>query len=155
MDTVDSLRVYEATVLRPRWDFLTADASTRAQVLNWRDAPAESWDRTAAESYADMVVKWAVKVQRVLQQTDPAGVSKDSPIESLRFNFSFHVEKMIHLQKLGISVPAAPSDLEAILQGIGNAFVDPENPDKPRKWLMWILLGLGGLLGLMVWMRRR
>lgn len=132
---IGRLRNYEAETLRTRWNYISSDASARAEVLNWIDAPAEAWVRVDCETYADMVVKWAIQVSNTLQAADPEGTSKAAHLESLRFNYRFHVEKMVHLQKLGLSVAQPPSELQAAGEGLKEAVL--KAPFTLGKWAKW------------------
>lgn len=152
MDLVaDALRSYEALVLRPRWDALRSQAEASAGVLNWESAPVEAWNRDAAVWYADLVVKWAIKIPPVLQSRDPEGTSNEPDLVSLRRLFDFHISKMTHLQKLGISVPAVPSDVEAVWEGVKAAAA--EGISIGGTIAPWFVVGGIALLGLFFWKR--
>lgn len=124
MGEVRDLREYEAATLRPAWDSLARRAEQGAGVTNWDSAPAGYWDREDAVSYSNRVMRWAVQVTRVLEAADPTGLSRDPEFGSLRTTWNFHVAKVIHLQKLGISTPRVPSDLEAVWSGIKQGVLD-------------------------------
>ena len=152
MDDIESIRRFEGRTLRPRWDSISSQAAQNAGVLNWVSAPAEAWDRDAAVGYTDMVMKWAIKIPRVLGAVDPEGTSTDPRFTSLRRLFDFHVAKMIHLQGLGISTPRVPSDLEAAWGGFKQALADI--PEKAPEVGKWALIVLGVLLVLLIATRR-
>lgn len=141
MDEVEAIRVYEGGVLRPNWDLISTQAAVSAGVLNWESAPASAWNRDQAVSYADKVVKWAIQIPRVLEARDPEGTSTDPRLTSLRRLFDFHVAKMIHLQKLGISVPRVPSTLEAAWEGFKQGTSDLVNTGPFG--IPWKVLGIG------------
>jgi hypothetical protein len=127
MESTNSLQAYESGTLRPFWDRLRRDALNLLNAyetatgdelsLNWESVRAEFWDRTRSHIYGDMVVKWAGQVSRTLQEVDPEGTSSDLVLTSLRRCFGFHVDKLVFLQQLGISVPPVPSDIEAFWKG--------------------------------------
>jgi hypothetical protein len=147
----NELRAHEASVLRPAWDRLSANASGKAGVLNWDSAPASAWDQVASTSYADLVVKWANKVSRFLQETDPEGISEDPALTSLRRGFDFHIGKMSHLNRLGVSVPPVPSDLEAAWTGVKAAAA--QGLDLGMSIAPWVVIGGVSLLALLLWRR--
>jgi hypothetical protein len=128
MSTIRDLRDYEAKTLRPKWDALSSNASREAGVLNWENADADDWDREGAVAYTSMVMRWAIQIPPKLEAADPTGTSSDPDYVSLRRTWNFHVAKIVHLQKLGISNPRVPSDLEAIWSGIQEGIISaPEN----------------------------
>ncbi len=136
MTKVEELRGYEAKTLRVRWDSISQAAATKAGTLNWDSAPASAWNRMHAATYSLMVQQWAIHVPQVLEALDPTGMSNDQALTSLRRNFDFHVAKMVHLQKLGISQNEVPSATAAgikagiaglfttVLPGVGNVALD-------------------------------
>lgn len=128
MGEIRDLRDHEARKLRPEWDALSSAATRAAGVLNWENADGDDWSRNGAVAYSNNVVRWAVQVTRVLEAADPLGTSPDPDYISLRTTWNFHIAKVIHLQRLGISTPRVPSDLEAVWSGVKEGIIRaPEN----------------------------
>lgn len=155
-EKIDELRTYEASTLRVRWDNLRMKAEAKSGALNWDAVPADAWDRVDAQAYHSMVFKWAIQVQGALQAVDPDGTSSDPGLASLRTTFPFHIQKIVFLEKLGVSLPEVPSDLEAIWKGIKAAFTGglPGAGPSPLNWILIAALVIAGGVAILVFSRR-